>query len=310
MQMDSANLPSQGDLNNLYGAWNPMSYMQGYENQDLASQFRQQAFAANANTVQKGDIENQLAGATIPYDIAQKQANVDSTVAKTGGQNISNQVAGLGLASDEANFNARMQSEHEQFLAKASDAQVAQAGAKTYQDYLTALKTGVDIPEAKERFLIATGPAGAAAERVVQSQIAGNRNTSEEKRTGMQVAGEVKVGAGHDTTTTNVQTGHDNAKAYVAEMGKGLDGLAAQLQRQRDAETDPARWKQLDASYKQAVQSSALTRNYGSALNLNGIAGIGRNADVNNPNANPGPTPPGAPPLSDEELINRWHQKK
>jgi len=45
--MEQANLPSQTDLNSLYGAWNPMSYMQGFQNQGLADQFRQQALESN-----------------------------------------------------------------------------------------------------------------------------------------------------------------------------------------------------------------------------------------------------------------------
>ena len=50
--MESANLPSQTDLNSLYGAWNPMSYMQGQQNQDLAAQFREQAQMGNQQALE------------------------------------------------------------------------------------------------------------------------------------------------------------------------------------------------------------------------------------------------------------------
>lgn len=46
--MEQANIPTQEGLNALYGAWNPMAYMQGHQNQGLADQFRQQAFNRNA----------------------------------------------------------------------------------------------------------------------------------------------------------------------------------------------------------------------------------------------------------------------
>lgn len=57
--MEQANLPKQDELNALYGAWNPMSYMQGHLNQDLASQFRDQAFQANAGDLLKTNMANQ-----------------------------------------------------------------------------------------------------------------------------------------------------------------------------------------------------------------------------------------------------------
>lgn len=50
--MNSANLPTQADLNAIYGDWNPWGRIQGLQNQELADQFRQQAFAGNAQTLE------------------------------------------------------------------------------------------------------------------------------------------------------------------------------------------------------------------------------------------------------------------
>jgi hypothetical protein len=102
MQMDSPNLPSQADLNSLYGAWNPMSYMQGYQNQALADQFRQQAFTANNLTNQTAGTNIANSQALLPVTVAKTQADADQTNALTQGQNIKNQDAGLTLAQNQS----------------------------------------------------------------------------------------------------------------------------------------------------------------------------------------------------------------
>jgi hypothetical protein len=70
---DQANIPSQGDLNSLYGDNNVMSYIQGYRNQDLASQFRDQAYQQQQNATQKGTLENQQSTSMNPLLLEQQR---------------------------------------------------------------------------------------------------------------------------------------------------------------------------------------------------------------------------------------------
>ena len=76
--MEQANLPSQEGLNALYGAWNPMSYMQGHLNQDLASQFRDQAYQTNAGDLAKTQIANEQSIAMNPM-LLEQQSNKNTT---------------------------------------------------------------------------------------------------------------------------------------------------------------------------------------------------------------------------------------
>ena len=71
--MNSANLPTQADLNSLYGSWNPGAYMRGFENQGLADQFREQSYAGNAQTLESDQQKINKAYQMDPLDIAGKQ---------------------------------------------------------------------------------------------------------------------------------------------------------------------------------------------------------------------------------------------
>jgi hypothetical protein len=71
--MNSANLPSQGDLNGLYGDWNPLSYMEGQKNQDLAAQFRDQAYTNNNQTIASEQQKIDQANLMNPLEVASKK---------------------------------------------------------------------------------------------------------------------------------------------------------------------------------------------------------------------------------------------
>ena len=72
--MNSANLPTQADLTSLYGSWNPGAYMRGFENQSLADQFRQQAYAGNAQTLEEAQQKIDQSQLMNPLLIAEKKA--------------------------------------------------------------------------------------------------------------------------------------------------------------------------------------------------------------------------------------------
>ena len=103
---DQANLPSQADLNSLYGAWNPMSYIQGYQNQDLAAQFREQSLQQQQNATKKGTLENTQAEAMNPMLLEhQGLANTNQGLVNTGQTNanvVSGNTAELSTANQQA----------------------------------------------------------------------------------------------------------------------------------------------------------------------------------------------------------------
>ena len=99
---DQANLPSQADLNSLYGAWNPMSYIQGYQNQDLAAQFRDQAFQQQQNSTREGQLKNQQSEAMNPL-LINNQVQTNTNLGLTGtGLDIGNKSEKLKLEAQEA----------------------------------------------------------------------------------------------------------------------------------------------------------------------------------------------------------------
>jgi len=93
--MDSANLPSQTDLNSLYGAWNPMSYMQGFQNQSIADQFRQQAFQGN-------DLANQKSQQALDQDTLMNPERLRHIQGTNQGQEYKNTVEGIAATRAKA----------------------------------------------------------------------------------------------------------------------------------------------------------------------------------------------------------------
>jgi hypothetical protein len=239
MQMDSANLPNQGDLNSLYGAWNPMSYMQGYENQDLASQFRQQAFNANQNTVAKGQIENTLAGATLPYDVAQKQANVDSTLASTDKTRIGNQEAALTLAGNQQNQDQRIAAEAAKFAAGKSASEISLAADTALKNLLKVNgdpnSSPDEINHAREMFQIAAGGANSSAGRMQERQLAELNTMSKAQIAQMERESQERIASAGNVSRERIADTNADARVKAADLHMGLaQQLRQEMAKPRD----------------------------------------------------------------------------
>lgn len=175
MQMDSANLPSQADLNSLYGSWNTQPYLQGMANQDLAGQFRQQAFDANNNTVQEGQLKNQQSAAMNPGLVTQQQLTNTKLGLGNDSQVMANQSAGLDLASKQDAFGDKQSLLHAQLAREMSDEDLTTEGNKYLQLFRNAQLAGNDDDTQKYRSVLDTlvGTASAkAADRIQQRQLA------------------------------------------------------------------------------------------------------------------------------------------
>lgn len=301
MQMDSPSLPSQADLNSLYGSQNPLSYMRGYQNQDLADQFRQQAFTANDLTNQQAGTNIAVQQAKAPIDVASTEAATADTQARTGALDIQNQRSGLQLAQDQATQPDRIALLHSKLGSEMSDEELATNSNEYLKRYQNALLNN-DVDGVKKYGVVLSALSGAvaskAADRVAEMQTASSRNASEERRTGTQVAGEENVERTRATSNESIANTKQVTAKYVSDQGKGLDGLARQISAAAQAETDPTKKAQLQAAAANAVNALARTRTYGGQLNLTDIAGIGREADI--PTSQP----------SDEDLINKYTSPK
>jgi hypothetical protein len=140
--MDSANLPSQADLNSLYGAWNPMSYMQGQQNQDLAAQFRDQAYQSNQNEVTQGALKNEQASLMNPLLLTQQ--GLTNTGLDLGNQSagIKNASAGIDLGTKTALAPQDLENKRLGLQNQLGDEQYNALSNQISMSYLKALHSG------------------------------------------------------------------------------------------------------------------------------------------------------------------------
>lgn len=295
--IDSPNLPSQDSLNALYGAWNPMSYMQGQQNQDLASQFRSQAFDANNNSVLQGQLQNQQSAAMNPL-LQQSQALANTSVdTATQGKQIANQSAGLDLSSKQDLYDDSQKMLHAKLATEMSDEEYAKE-SNTYLEKLRQAQLSGNQADIQKYGSVVDTLVGVSAAKAAQ-QLQNRQLTQQKIAAGIQEAG-IAANAGITEAGTHVagQLGvaqmNNTTKEHVAELGKGLQGRAAELGRMRDAETDPAKKAMLNSAYQEAVHNAAVVGAYGSALTLNPY-GVGRGADFGSSTQAPAPDTPKAP---------------
>ena len=184
--LDSPNLPSQADLNGLYGDWSLSGALQGHANQDLASQFRDQAFQANNNSVAKGTMENQQSALMNPLLVDQQRG-------ANAGRDITNASSGLDLASKQNVYQDKQSLLHKTLAREMSDEDLTNESNTYIQKYQKAILSGNQDEAAKYKNVLDTlvGAATAkAADRVhgrdlaelrSLTDIAVSRNTAESR---------------------------------------------------------------------------------------------------------------------------------
>lgn len=299
MQMDPSTLPSQADLNSLYGAWNPLSYMRGFQNQDLQDQFRQQAYDANANTVQKGVLENLASEATLPYA-------GDTAAANLAGKQIANQSAGLDLASKQDLYQNNQDYLHKKLAREMSDEELTNQSNHFLQQFQQeAAVNGREAAMQKYGGVLDTltgALASKAADRVQTKQLADAQNATHVKTA--EIGANATLGSAgiHAGATVNAaQIGADERR-YAAELKQNI---ANSLLRQIDnLQTDE--YTKLNLKREIAQQ---LVPAYGGNIDLEALQQglLRRQGDRGNGGVNPG-TP--KPQVSDDDLINKYLNKK
>lgn len=139
--MEQANIPQQAELSQLYGAWNPMGYMRGQLNQDLADQFRQQAFYGNEQGLKRNAQVFDQATLMNPLEVAGKTLENEGKVS--------------------SNLKGKLEAERMQASQQANiDADVRAAALKMTDDQFKAMDQGVekllrsDNPEERKRGMV------------------------------------------------------------------------------------------------------------------------------------------------------------
>lgn len=238
--LDSSNLPSQTDLNSLYGAWNPMSYMQGQQNQDIASQFRNQAFQANQNNVQEGAIKNDQATQMNPLLLDERSLLNQGQDLTNKGKGISNKVAQLGLERDQATQGDQIASAIADLKSKMTDSDFARLSTAHLMHHMQLLSdpnaTPDDIAASAQLMDYLGGPTASKVSAGVRernlaelgvlskAQQAAADRESQQAIAGMQVEGRQNVAEVGAKSREEAARMHMNiANKIAAEMDKPAD---------------------------------------------------------------------------------------
>ena len=276
--MDSANLPSQTDLNSLYGAWNPMSYIQGQQNQDLASQFRDQAYKANQNTVTEGALKNDQASQMNPLLLAQQGLTNTGLDLGNNTKAISNASAGIDLSHKAALAPDDLEVKRTNLQNQLGDEQYNALSHTINMSLLKAMNTGDTASVAKLMPMVdfLAGPVGSKVSAAVRERQLGNKRID----AGITEAG---IGANATTNAAGIHVGGQIGVATLndAERAKAAaDKLSLQNAIRAEYDKPPAQ--------RDTNKIEALTRilqvtapSYGTAVNLPALqkGKLMRNAD-------------------------------
>ncbi len=116
-----ADFPTQESLNALYGEWNPASYLRGFQNQELADQFREQSYQQQINTTRKGQLDNDFAEQDNPNRVTERVLTNRGRELNNTNQGIVNEIAGLGLERAKARQPSLLSEDQRAAVLKASD---------------------------------------------------------------------------------------------------------------------------------------------------------------------------------------------
>jgi len=223
--MDSPNLSSQADLNSLYGAWNPMSYMQGQQNQDLANQFRQQAFQANNNDVTRGQLQNQQSVAMNPLLLDQQRSTNTGLDLGNQGKAIGNQSSQLDLNSKQDMYGDTQKYLHTKLAREMSDEDLTTEGNKYLKLYQKAKldnnQDDIDKYGGVLDTLVGTASAK-AADRIQSRQLTELGTMSKQNIANTEQQTQRDIAAGNVEGRTNVAGIGAKAKEDAAAMHMGI----------------------------------------------------------------------------------------
>ena len=308
--MNSANLPTQGDLESLYGAWNPMATYQGLQNQDLASQFRDQAYADNASTVRAGQMKNDQAALMNPLLLEKQQSDNTYQDLLNAGKTTSNTSEALDLGNKQSLNPDKLAAERAKLRTMFNDEQINQMSDDIWKAHVENIKSGdpVKIQETGS-LLDLLGGASKAADRVqtrnlkegdwINSQILANINAdSRVNAAGMRGAGKTPASWQSQFNKLPTSSKKDTAAAAIATGRNPYTG-------------DELTEDEL-AAFKASYDSAVATLDAGNAARgqAQGVtAGVDENKKIVIKNKGIPSSGNTASKLSDDDLINKYLNK-
>ena len=253
--MNSANLPTQADLSSLYGSWNPMAVYKGLQNQDLASQFRDQAFADNANTVQAGTLRNEQSAAMNPLLVEKQQSdNIYQTLMNSGKQNT-NASEALDFSNKQSLNEDKVSAERAKLQSMFSAEQISKMSDDIWKAHVDNIKSG-DPTKIQEtgQLLDLLGGASKAADR------AQTRNLKEGDWLNSQIL--ANIGANSRTEAAGMRSTGKAPASWQSQFNKLNPAVQKNVSEGAlDSGVNPYTFEPLDdtqIAYFKAVRSSAI----------------------------------------------------
>lgn len=231
--MDSANLPSQTDLNSLYGAWNPMSYMQGQQNQDLAAQFRDQAYKSNQNEITQGALKNEQSTFMNPLLVNQQQLTNTGLDLGNQGTGIKNASAGIDLGQKQALAPQDLEAKREALKVQLGDAQYNNLSNTILQSHLNNIKSGdpTKIAETAPMLEFLYGNVGnKVGDRIQARDLAELQRMTQQNVANTQAGSAVNVAGINAGSREAVGMGRNAATVQSAQIKQSLNQKLAQLE--------------------------------------------------------------------------------
>lgn len=179
--------PTIQELSGIYGDWNPMAYSRGMRSQDLADQFRQQAFDSNAVEMRKNQMANDQAEQMNPLLIAQQQLT-------NSGLDTKNKSEALSYSNKVSLNDDQLKADRAALQEKYSASELAQIGDNVMRKHLENIQSGDLVGARKtQRLLEVLGTPAQVADRLERRAIADNNNATSIKTTGMHTASQERI---------------------------------------------------------------------------------------------------------------------
>lgn len=268
--MEQSNIPSQAELSSLYGAWNPMGYMRGISNQNLADQFRQQAFQGNQADISAKLQANAQAEKINPLLLAQQELVNTGKGLNNTNQELVNRGLGLDVEKKAAIHSDTIEAERQALRSKIGDEKYNQLSTSVLNAHIDNLKNGdpAEIEKTGRLLDMLGGPsAGKVGERVqnrqlaelqrlTQQQIASGNNAATIQAAQIAADSRYQVASLHAQNVLDKAQKSQNAEQYYVSLQKAGADPELIAQARKD-------WLDSKAAYQNAIDLKALAEGSG-----------------------------------------------
>jgi hypothetical protein len=297
--MEQPTFPTQEGLNALYGAWNPMAYIQGQQNQSLADQFRQQAYQRNALDTSKIQQEYDQNSLMNPLRVDNQRLTNEGQGLTNANLGFDNITKGLGVDRARANQDNLLKQDQRAAALKVTEDEMKQF------EYLVQQKLQSNDPrEQADGALLQNRLVSFQQERRKhQDAMALGKQTGEfgiqgdKIRAGATIRA-AEIGADAKRTIAEAKAESDKAKAEAKLANVKYD---AKLVEGEILRIPPA---------QRTPEQVAILKEATDRLNLRSASAMGLDLSSLSEKLRTNADKASAPKLSDDDLINQYLPKK